>query len=113
GEPPAGPAPRRPAVATAFSAALGGLATAGADGAATLESTTQAYVSGSSLTAAGHKVYVHGSSNLTATVTSDGTAVASVIGVAVSLGQATISGATRAFVSGGTTTTPPPALPSN
>src|SRR5262249_58756097 len=66
--------PTTTAVAIALSAALVGLAIAGADGSATLESTTQAYVSGSSLTAAGHKGYVHRSSNLTGTGTSGRTA---------------------------------------
>src|SRR5262249_57706237 len=64
--------PTTTAVAIALSAALAGLAIAGADGSATLESTTQAYVSGSSPTAARHKVYVPGSPHPTPTPTSPG-----------------------------------------
>src|SRR5262249_56421727 len=74
--------PTTTAVAIALSAALVGLAIAGADGSATLESTTQAYVSGSSLTAAGPKGYVPGSPNLPAPGTGHGTAVPSGIGLA-------------------------------
>src|SRR5262249_20772661 len=80
-----GTAPQTPtttALAIATSIAVVGMAGVGADATANLQSATQAYVSSSTLTAAGHKVYVHGASTLSAPVTSDGTAASTAIGVA-------------------------------
>jgi hypothetical protein len=88
-------------VVAAVSASIGASG-AGADSQVTIKGTTQAYVTGSTLSASGNAVNVHATTTSTATPTEVGTSLGQVA-VAAITSEATTEGTTQAYIGGGTT----------